>query len=61
MHDSPNTPGAYAKPGPGPVRRLIHWMKRRRRAALALALQGACYSAGTTAVGILGVWVQHRL
>ncbi|MET7621316.1 hypothetical protein [Streptomyces sp. NPDC005408] len=43
------------------VRRLFHWAACRRRVATGLLLRGACYGLGTGAVGIITVWVQHRL
>lgn len=46
-------------------RQILHnataWALARRRAALALALRGACYGAGTGTVGLLTMWLQHRL
>jgi hypothetical protein len=43
------------------LRRLIRWAARRRRAAAALALRGACYGAGTAAVSVIAVWVEQHL
>ncbi|MEU0945531.1 hypothetical protein ABZ379_22505 [Streptomyces canus] len=37
------------------------WTVRRRRIALAQLLRGACYGAGTGAVGLIFVWVEHRM
>ncbi|MBA8943542.1 hypothetical protein FHS33_001948 [Streptomyces calvus] len=36
------------------------WLLRRRRIAADQFLRGACYGAGTAAVGLLAVWAQTR-
>lgn len=61
MHDSPNPPRVQAKPAPGPVRRLIRWTVRRRRAMTAHALRGGCYGAGAGAVGLFFWWIEQGL
>jgi hypothetical protein len=43
------------------IRALTAWAATRRRAALAQALRGACYGAGTGAAGLATLWIQHRL
>ncbi|MFE7854375.1 hypothetical protein [Streptomyces sp. NPDC057403] len=40
---------------------LRTWIARRRRTALAQLLRGACYGAGTGAVGLIFMWVEHRM
>jgi len=37
------------------------WLSRRHRTAVSLMLRGACTGTGTAAVGIVAVWVQHRI
>ncbi|MER5450582.1 hypothetical protein ABT052_39645 [Streptomyces sp. NPDC002766] len=37
------------------------WIAHRRRTVLAHLLRGACYGAGTGAVGLLFMWAEHRL
>ncbi|MFF7566118.1 hypothetical protein [Streptomyces pseudovenezuelae] len=37
------------------------WIVRGRRTALAQLLRGACYGAGTGAVGLFFLWVEHRM
>ncbi|MGX1471317.1 UNVERIFIED_CONTAM: hypothetical protein RKD50_000125 [Streptomyces canus] len=57
MNPSPHTPRSGRK-------QLIaagRWIARRRRTALAHLLRGACYGAGTGAVGLLVMWMEHQL
>ncbi|MDT0487208.1 hypothetical protein OHQ89_50855 [Streptomyces canus] len=57
MNPSPHTPRTGRE-------RLIaagKWIARRRRTALAHLLRGACYGAGTGAVGLIFVWMEHQL
>jgi hypothetical protein len=68
MHDrpTPGTPGKKHTRSPARslasgARHLARWVGTRRRAALALMLRGACYGTGTTAAGLIGFWLQHRL
>lgn len=42
-------------------RTALAWAAARRRPALALALRGACYGAGTGAAGLVTFWLEHRL
>ncbi|PJE96082.1 hypothetical protein CUT44_20025 [Streptomyces carminius] len=65
MQDSPVTrtpePGRARSPRPlARLTRLARWAARRRRAALGLALRGACHGAGTAAAGLVALWLQHR-
>lgn len=43
------------------LRRLATWGAARRRLAVALALRGACYGAGTGAVGLITFVVERHL
>ncbi|MET9442398.1 hypothetical protein [Streptomyces sp. NPDC006610] len=42
------------------TRDAARWLSRRRRVAADQFLRGACYGAGTAAVGLLAVWLQTR-
>lgn len=37
------------------------WARARRRVALAQALRGACYAAGSGVVGLAVVWLEHHV
>jgi hypothetical protein len=39
---------------------VARWVLRRRRIAATQFLRGACYGAGTAAVGVLAVWLRTR-
>jgi hypothetical protein len=39
----------------------LAWLARRRRAALAQVLRGACYGIGTGAIGLVFLWAQQHL
>lgn len=41
--------------------RVARWAVRQRSTAATHLLHGACYGAGTTAVGLLAVWAQQHL
>ncbi|GAA4704001.1 hypothetical protein [Streptomyces youssoufiensis] len=43
------------------IERATQWAARRRRAAVSLILRGACYGAGTSAVGLLAYWARGYL
>lgn len=43
------------------TKRLVRWAVRQRNTAATHLLHGACYGAGTTAVGLLAVWAQQHL
>ncbi|MFJ9100798.1 hypothetical protein ACIRJM_20305 [Streptomyces sp. NPDC102405] len=60
MTHCPRTP---CKPRRGRERLIAagKWIARRRRTALSHLLRGACYGAGTGAVGLIFVWVEHQM
>ncbi|WP_328752708.1 hypothetical protein OHT57_44710 [Streptomyces sp. NBC_00285] len=57
MHADPRPPRA----GRERLTAAWTWLARRRRTALAQLLRGACYGAGTGAVGLLFMWAEHRM
>jgi hypothetical protein len=57
MHSSPRPHRA----GPGRFTAALQWAARRRRAALAQMLRGACYGFGTGVIGLAFVWVERFL
>ncbi|MDH6221677.1 hypothetical protein [Streptomyces pseudovenezuelae] len=57
MNPSPRTPRTWRER----LTTVWKWIARRRRTALAQVLRGACYGAGTGAVGLIFMWAQHWL
>ena len=57
MNPNPRTP----RPIYEPLITAWNWIAHRRRTALVHLLRGACYGAGTGAVGLIFMWVEHRL
>jgi hypothetical protein len=57
MHANPHP----SRPGRERLRTAWTWLARRRRTALNQLLRGACYGAGTGAVGLFFMWVEHQM
>ncbi len=57
MNPNPRSPARYTNR----LSTARSWIAHRRRTALAHLLRGACYGAGTGAVGLIFMLVERRL